>query len=135
MSDTRYLIDTSALARFLRQQPATRGWERAARSGLIAICPIVELETLYSARSIEDRRRTMQRFREIFVSQFMPERAFERADSLQQELTQRGEHRSAGPVDLLVAATAELARLTLLHHDHDFDCIARVTGQPTEWFD
>jgi len=27
------------------------------------------------------------------------------------------QHRSAGPVDLVVAATAELHGLTLLHHD------------------
>jgi predicted nucleic acid-binding protein len=29
-----------------------------------------------------------------------------------------------------VAATAEEAGLTLLHHDRDFDTIARTTGQP-----
>ena len=43
-------------------------------------------------------------------------------------------HRSAGPVDLVVAATAELHDLTLLHHDHDFDVIASVTGQATRWY-
>jgi predicted nucleic acid-binding protein len=35
---------------------------------------------------------------------------------------------------LVVAATAELFDLTLLHHDRDFDVIAAVTGQPTRWF-
>jgi predicted nucleic acid-binding protein len=39
-------------------------------------------------------------------------------------------HRSAGPVDLAVAATAELHGRTLRHHDHDFRQIAGVTGQP-----
>lgn len=33
----------------------------------------------------------------------------------------------------MVAATAELSGLTLLHHDKDFDTIARVTGQPAVW--
>lgn len=42
----------------------------------------------------------------------------------------KGEHRSAGPVDLLVAAAAEEAELTLLHYDRDFETIARTTGQP-----
>ena len=32
-------------------------------------------------------------------------------------------------MDLVIAATAELFGLTLLHHDRDFDVIARVTGQ------
>jgi predicted nucleic acid-binding protein len=49
---------------------------------------------------------------------------------VQEQLTAKGEHRSAGPVDLLVAATAEESGLVLLHHDRDFEAIARVTGQP-----
>jgi predicted nucleic acid-binding protein len=42
-------------------------------------------------------------------------------------------HRQVGP-DLLVAATVELARLTVLHLDKDFDLIASITGQPVERF-
>ena len=38
-----------------------------------------------------------------------------------------------GVNDLVIAAAAELTGLTLLHYDHDFDLIAEVTGQPTEW--
>ncbi len=30
----------------------------------------------------------------------------------------------------LMAATAELHDLTLLHRDNDFECVAAVTGQP-----
>ena len=36
-------------------------------------------------------------------------------------------------LDLIIAATAELAVLTVLHCDKDFDLIASVTGQPAEW--
>ena len=32
--------------------------------------------------------------------------------------------------DLLIAATAELAELTVLHLDKDFELIAAFTGQP-----
>jgi predicted nucleic acid-binding protein len=46
----------------------------------------------------------------------------------------KGRHRSTGPVDLMVAATAELHGLTLLHHDRDFGQIAGVTGQPLRWY-
>jgi hypothetical protein len=42
--------------------------------------------------------------------------------------------RGAVPVDLVVAATAELFGLTLLHHDRDFATIARVTGQSLRWY-
>jgi hypothetical protein len=34
--------------------------------------------------------------------------------------------------DLIIAATAELAGLTVLHLDKDFDVIAEITGQPVE---
>lgn len=34
--------------------------------------------------------------------------------------------------DLIIAATAELAGLTVLHLDQDFEVIAQVTGQPVE---
>ena len=34
--------------------------------------------------------------------------------------------------DQLVATTAELAELTVLHVDKDFELIADITGQPTE---
>jgi hypothetical protein len=37
-------------------------------------------------------------------------------------------------VDLVVAATAELFGLTLLHHDRDFAAIAGVTGQSLRWY-
>ena len=44
-------------------------------------------------------------------------------------------HRAPSVPDLLIAATAELAELTLLHVDKDFDLIADVTGQPIERLD
>ncbi len=59
----------------------------------------------------------------------MPDGVYRRSRVVQEQLTAKGEHRGAGPVDLLVAA-AEEAGLTLLHHDRDFDTIARPTGQP-----
>ncbi|MGV9995040.1 hypothetical protein [Streptomyces sp. NPDC003374] len=49
------------------------------------------------------------------------------------DLTDKGPHRSAGAVGLLVAATAELRGLTVPHYDTDFETIASVTGQPTQW--
>jgi len=42
-------------------------------------------------------------------------------------------HRSVKIPDLLIAATAEAAGATLWHYDEDYDRIAHVTGQPTEW--
>ncbi len=47
-------------------------------------------------------------------------------------LAGRGQHRAPSVPDLIIAATAELAGLTVLHLDKDFEIIAELTGQPTE---
>jgi len=56
----------------------------------------------------------------------------DRAVELQLALAERGHHRAPSIPDLLIAATAELADLTVLHLDKDFELIAELTGQPTE---
>lgn len=48
-------------------------------------------------------------------------------------LAERSQHRAVTLPDLLIAACAERAGLTVLHYDADFDRIAEVTGQATEW--
>ena len=47
-------------------------------------------------------------------------------------LADRGHHRAASIPDVVVAATAELSGLTVLHVDKHFELIAEVTGQPVE---
>lgn len=64
----------------------------------------------------------------------MDDRAYDRAWQVQEILTRRGQHRSAGPVDLVVAATAELRGLPLLHRDRYFECVTAVTGQALQWY-
>jgi predicted nucleic acid-binding protein len=50
-------------------------------------------------------------------------------------LSDRGLHRAPSVADLLVAAVAEFADLTVLHADKDFELIADVSGQPVERLD
>jgi hypothetical protein len=56
MSPALYLIDTSGLFRIL-QERHRQAWADQLASGVIATCPIVELEFLYSARSTCSSRR------------------------------------------------------------------------------
>jgi predicted nucleic acid-binding protein len=133
MSVAQFLVDTSAVVRLLRNEDALAGWEQPINSGIVAICPITELELLYTVRSKADRKRQLGLIRDLFAWVVMPQRAFERAGEVQAELTDRGLHRSAGPVDLLTAAAAEAHGLVLLHYDADFAAIAEVTGQPARW--
>lgn len=131
MSPALYLIDTSGLFRIL-QDKLRQAWADQLTAGVIAICPIVELEFLYSARSLADRLEKRRLLREVFGWVAMSDRAYERADEVQQLLTEAGRHRSAGPVDLVIAATAEREGLIVLCDDHDFQTVASVTGQPVK---
>ena len=129
MTPALYLIDTSGLFRIL-QDKLREAWSDQLAAGVIAICPVVELEFLYSARSLADRLEKQRLLHDLFGWVPMGDRCFDRAAEIQQLLTETGEHRSAGPVDLLVAATAERERLIVLCDDRDFRTVAAVTGQP-----
>lgn len=131
MSPALYLIDTSGLFRIL-QDKLRQGWTDQLAAGVIATCPVVELEFLYSARSLADRLEKRRLLREVFRWVPMNDRAYERADEVQQVLTETGRHRSAGPVDLLIAATAEREGLIVLCDDRDYLTVASVTGQPVK---
>jgi predicted nucleic acid-binding protein len=42
------------------------GWDQAAAAGLLAVCPVTELEFFYSARSAADRDQGIADFRSLF---------------------------------------------------------------------
>jgi hypothetical protein len=131
MTPALYLIDTSAVFRIL-QAELRKAWSDHLAAGVIAICPIVELEFLYSTRSLADRLEKQRLLHHLFGWVSMHEGSYERASEIQQLLTESGAHRSAGPVDLLIAATAERERLIVLSDDHDYQTVATVTGQPVK---
>jgi predicted nucleic acid-binding protein len=134
MTSAQFLIDTSALARLMRPGAESFGWDQAVAAGLVALCPITELEFFCSARSAKDREDLTGDLRSAFGWVPVHDGAYARAWEVQGDLTAQGKHRGAGPVDLVVAATAELFGLALLHHDRDFAVIAGVTGQALRWF-
>lgn len=131
MSPGIYLIDTSAVFRIL-QAGLRKAWADHLAAGVIALCPIVELEFLYSARSLADRLEKRRLLRELFGWVPTSDQAYQRAGEVQQLLTEGGTHRSAGAVDLLIAATAERERLIVLCDDRDFLTVSSVTRQPVK---
>ena len=56
----------------------------------------------------------------------------DRAVDIQMLLADRGHHRAPSVPDILIAATAELADLVVLHDDKGYELIAEITGQPVE---
>lgn len=133
MSEVGYLVDTSALTRLLRDPTVRRAWRDKVAAGVLAVCPLIELEIMTSAQSKADGRALRSLLDDFYRWVLMPDGIFDRAMEVQDGMLDRGAHRSAGAVDLLVAATAKAHGLTLLHYDHDFEQVAKVTGQEVQW--
>jgi predicted nucleic acid-binding protein len=127
----RYLVDKSALAR-MPLAPVRNRLGPILEAGEAATCAIIDLEVLFSARNHEEHERIRQR--RALAYHFLPitDSILSRAIDIQGELSRSGRHRIPLP-DLVIAATAEAAELILLHYDQDFDRIAEVTHQSTEW--
>ncbi len=130
MAVRNWLIDKSALNRI---NGANDEWLSRIQRGLVRISTVTLLEIGFSTRNGVDHRSTL---REPPVSSMPVEPitpAIEaRAVEIQMLLADRGQHRAPSIPDLLIAATAELSRLTVLHVDKDFDLIAAITDQPIE---
>jgi predicted nucleic acid-binding protein len=68
----------------------------------------------------------------VFESVEMTSEHVRRAKQVQRLLAAK-HPRGRNVPDLLIAAAAELESLIVLHYDADFDRIAAVTGQRSEW--
>lgn len=125
----RYLADTSAWHWSGR---VAERWEALLESDELAVCSPVALELLYSARGPADYRALAA---DIAMLPWLPldERAEAAAGRAQAALAERSRHLGPTPVDLLIAAVAEVNDVVLLHYDRHFDLIARATGQESEW--
>jgi predicted nucleic acid-binding protein len=132
---TSWLIDKSAIAR-LHLATDAEAWAGRIERGLVRISTVTRLEVGFSARSAADHRALLDEppIASMAVEYLTP-RIEDRAVELQTILAERGQHRAPSIPDLLVAATAELAALTVLHLDKDFELIADLTGQQVERLD
>ncbi|NUR85788.1 MAG: PIN domain nuclease [Nonomuraea sp.] len=102
-------------------------------SGLLAVCVITKLEVLFSARDPAGYERDAAHLDGDFRQLPVDERVQDRALEVQALLASKSQHRGVGPMDLLIAACAEVHGVGLLHYDRDFDLVAAVTGQPSLW--
>jgi predicted nucleic acid-binding protein len=128
-----WLIDKSALVRLADSPDADQWAERIAR-GLVRLTTVTRLEVGYSART-PMLARAVWRTAPLAAMpvEYLTPMIEDRAVEVQLLLADQGKHRAPSIPDLIIAATAELAGLTVLHLDKDFDLIAGITGQRTEW--
>ncbi|MBZ6254088.1 PIN domain nuclease [Streptomyces olivaceus] len=127
----RYLIDKSALARWTKPN-VKEVLKPLHERYLLAVCQPTEYEMIHSARDSSEATR-ISTWLHAFDYLHADDHTFARALEVQRHALNAGFHRALSLPDLLIAATAELHRLTVLHYDGDFDMIASLTGQPTEW--
>ena len=132
MAVTEWLLDKSALVR-LADSPDAEEWADRIHRGLVRITNLTRLEIGYSARNDDDARSV---FTTPPVSampvEYLTPAIEDRALQVQILLAGKGQHRAPSIPDLIIAATAELVGLTVLHLDKDFELISTHTGQLTQ---
>jgi len=117
----------------LGQAADASAWADRIDRGLVRIGTVTRLELGYSARTAQDLRSEVEGLPLAAMPvEYLTPAIEDRAVEVQRLLAERGQHRAPSIPDLLVAATAELAGLTVLHVDKDIELIATITGQPTE---
>lgn len=127
------VLDTSVWGR--RGHLAIREWfETAHAARQLVACDMLKLEALRTARSAREFRAIKDELAELpWCRIALPE--FARALAIYEALAEQGgvHQRSVKHPDLLIAAAAESAGLTVVHYDEDYDRIGAVTGQPMRW--
>lgn len=125
-----FLIDTSVWGRDNQPEIQVR-LQELNRADSIWTCRAVDLETVYNARSRDAANHVYRR--RLMLDVPITTAIMDRSLDVAVEMAETGLHRHAKPMDLIIAAAAESVELTILHYDSDFDHIASVTGQSTEW--
>ena len=118
---SKWLVDKSAFVRF-SQAIEPEVWQNRIDRGLLRISTLTRLEIGCSARSADElsddvTRPPLSKMPIEYLTPAIEDRALD----VQLRLAERGHHRTPSIPDLLIAATAELAKLTVLHHDKDFE--------------
>lgn len=124
MALSSWLLDKSAAAR--AGDDAFRE-QLDALAGSLYLCPVGELEQLYSARSARDYNDLKADLHASFDVVPPPADVFDRALELQRDLAHHHGmwHRTPIP-DLLIAETALHHRMGVVHVDRDYERIAEV---------
>jgi predicted nucleic acid-binding protein len=125
-----HLLDLSVLTR-LRHPTVRAVIEPRAQRSELARAGISDLEIGYSARNATEWDRLAEALDAFELIETTADH-LRRARHVQRLLASKHQRGRKVP-DLLVAAAAEAHNLTVLHYDADFDRIAAVTGQRSEW--
>jgi predicted nucleic acid-binding protein len=132
MAGQIYLADTSVYVLQGKHPVVRQRFERLLIEGRLACCQMVTLEFLNNAPDPKGyetlwNAMTSQRWVDVTTE------AMNRAMEVHRAMAAKSQHRHFRLPDLIIAATAELSGAAVLHYDGDYDRIAAITGQVTEW--
>jgi predicted nucleic acid-binding protein len=117
----------------LTDSPHAGKWADRINNGQVHLSTITRLEVGYSARSGADLTKAMTTppISKMPIEGLTPT-IEELAWQSLQLLAKKGHHRAPSLADLMIAATAQLCGLTVLHVDKDFELISKATGVQVE---
>lgn len=123
------LVDTSVWIDFFRGRDSGQVLKLEKlleESEDICTCGVILTEVLQGIRDDSDYARTLSRFNSLLYLE-MRKRTFIKAAQLYRSLRRRGLTVSK-PMDCVIAAVAMEHNVALLHHDKDFEPIAKHCG-------
>lgn len=128
----RYLLDSSALWRILRNTALRVSWAEFVSLGVIGSCHPQRVEFRRSARTLDEYEQMSEMFDALYPDTAIPMGAWPWIESAQYRLLRHGAHRALSAVDLLICATAAHHDLVVLHDDSDFATAARYLADVRE---
>lgn len=116
-----------------RRFPHLAEWfNGAVASGLVLVCDLVVIELTRLAPNAARAREVAERLG-AFESIPMPATLWSDVRELQLALAADGDHRRVPPADLLLAAAARHAGVTVVHYDRDYERIAAASDLQHAW--
>lgn len=115
----RYLIDSSALWRLLRDDSLRAAWSNVITAGAVGSCYPQRIEFRRSARDLDEFEEMTEMFDTVYPDVPVPKSGWQWVEAGQFRLGRGGAHRAISTVDLLICATAAHGGLVILHDDND----------------
>jgi hypothetical protein len=127
-----FFLDTSALARMHLPAVADR-LAPLIETGVVATCPVLDAEALFSARTPEEYEQVRADRRIAYEYVPINDEHWSAAMDAQRALARTGRHRAVGIADLLTSVLAAAHGLTVVHYDADFEIAADVVDLSHRW--
>ena len=121
----RYLLNSSALWRILRDTSLREAWAEVISLGVVGSCQPQRVEFRRSARTVEEYEQMSGMFDALYPDAAVPKNGWRWIEAAQYRLLRHGAHRALSAVDLMICATAAHHNLAVLHDDKDFSAAAR----------